>query len=229
MKPTKFATRPSTRSPLLPRPKGKDRSSGRAAQSALLTPIVTAAQGKTVREQQVENMQGIARVRLLLPHHGCTDLSRISDPEFVIMFSQHSLEPLGIEGSFYPDSGRTRKCGIKPLSFSVLVFQPALDDFAGCGIQHRNLLEARMEIASYNEHRSAPFLRALVDYHRQVYSVEGSPRRHLINLTGHSETGPLPFGPRRSGLGVDAGAAREYCCQHQREPLPPQTRIGGTS
>ena len=43
--------------------------------------------GKTVREQQVENMQGIARVRLLLPHHGCTDL-RFSDPEFVIMFSQ---------------------------------------------------------------------------------------------------------------------------------------------
>ncbi|PYU18963.1 MAG: hypothetical protein DMG30_25830 [Acidobacteria bacterium] len=27
-----------------------------------------------------------------------------------------------------------------------------LDDFAGLRIQHRNLLEARMEIASYNRH-----------------------------------------------------------------------------
>src|ERR1700730_6167114 len=27
-----------------------------------------------------------------------------------------------------------------------------LDDFAGLRIQHRNLLEARMEIASYNQH-----------------------------------------------------------------------------
>src|SRR5215470_9881933 len=39
-----------------------------------------------------------------------------------------------------------------------------------------------MEIASYNKHHSAPFLRALVDHRRQVYSVEGSRRRHPINI-----------------------------------------------
>jgi hypothetical protein len=54
------------------------------------------------------------------------------------------------------------------------MFQPALDNLAGCGIQHGYLLEASMEITTYNKHHSAPFLRALVDCHRQVYSV-GEP------------------------------------------------------
>jgi hypothetical protein len=38
-----------------------------------------------------------------------------------------------------------------------------------------------MEITTYNKHHSAPFLRALVDHLRQVYSVEGSRRRYPIN------------------------------------------------
>jgi hypothetical protein len=59
-----------------------------------------------------------------------------------MMFSQYSLEPWGIAGSFHPDSGGTRKRGIKHLGFSVLMFQPALDNLAGCGIQHGYLLEA---------------------------------------------------------------------------------------
>jgi hypothetical protein len=87
-------------------------------------------------------VQSIARVRLLLSHHGGTDLRRISDPEFVMVFSQRSLEPLRIAGSFHADSGRTRKRGIKLLGFSVLMFQPTLDNLAGRGIQHGYLLEA---------------------------------------------------------------------------------------
>ena len=105
-------------------------------------------------------MQSIARVRLLLPHHGGTNLRRVSDPEFVMVLSQHSLETLSIAGRFHPDSRRTRKRGIKLLGFSVLMFQPALANLAGCGIQHGNLLEARMEITTYNKHHSAAFLRA---------------------------------------------------------------------
>jgi hypothetical protein len=59
-----------------------------------------------------------------------------------MVFSQHSLEPWRIAGSFHPDSRGTRKRGIKLLGFSVLMFQPALDNLAGCGIQHGDLLEA---------------------------------------------------------------------------------------
>jgi hypothetical protein len=59
-----------------------------------------------------------------------------------MVFLQHSLEPLSIAGSFHADSSRTRKRGIKFLGFSVLMFQPTLNYFAGSGIQHGYLLEA---------------------------------------------------------------------------------------
>jgi hypothetical protein len=42
-------------------------------------------------------------------YHGRTNLRRISDPEFVMVFLQHSLEPLSIEGRFHPDPRRTYK------------------------------------------------------------------------------------------------------------------------
>jgi hypothetical protein len=42
------------------------------------------------------------------------------------------------------------------------------------GIDKRNLLEARMVIRSYNDHRSAPFSRALVGWHHQLYSGVGA-------------------------------------------------------
>jgi hypothetical protein len=42
------------------------------------------------------------------------------------------------------------------------------------------LLEASMEITTYNNHRSAPFSRALVDKRNQVYSAEGSRRPYPI-------------------------------------------------
>jgi len=59
-----------------------------------------------------------------------------------MVFSQHPLEPWSIAGGFHADAGRTRKRGIKHFGFSVLMFQPALDNLAGCGIQHGYLLEA---------------------------------------------------------------------------------------
>src|SRR5580704_11686306 len=39
-----------------------------------------------------------------------------------------------------------------------------------------------MKIASYNSHRSAPFLRALVAKNNQVYSLEGSRRSYPISV-----------------------------------------------
>ena len=41
-----------------------------------------------------------------------------------------------------------------------------------------------VKITAYNNHRSAPFLRALVTNHNEVYSLEGS--RRAIQLTTQS-------------------------------------------
>lgn len=59
----------------------------------------------------------------------------------MMVFSQRSLEPRRIAGSFPADSGRTRKRSVKLLGFSVLMFQPTIDNLAGRGIQHGYLLE----------------------------------------------------------------------------------------
>src|SRR5580704_19029786 len=55
-----------------------------------------------------------------------------------------------------------------------------------------------MKIASYNSHRSAPFLRALVAKNNQVYSLEGSRRRYPISV---------PAGILRSQISLSAAHA----------------------
>lgn len=83
----------------------------------------------------------------------------------------------------------------------VLVLWPTLHQLSRLHIQHRNLLVARMKVTSYNYHRSAPFLRALVDQplpslpaaraskseiflaiQERIYSVAGGRRRHPIKV-----------------------------------------------
>src|SRR6266851_4134971 len=63
---------------------------------------------------------------------------------------------------FDPHSHRTSQSGIKRPRLAVLVFQTTLQHLARLRVDHRYLLVARMQITSYNHHRSAPFLRALV-------------------------------------------------------------------
>jgi len=91
-----------------------------------------------------------------------------------------SSRPVGNPSSLL---GRTKKPsgarespdlrGIKLHGFSIPTFQAALDDLAGCGIQHAICWKREWKSQS-NKHHSTAFLRALVDHLRQVYSVGGA-------------------------------------------------------
>jgi len=59
---------------------------------------------------------------------------------------QHPLEPLGVAGGFHAYAHWLLQLGIKLLGFTVSVFQPAFEEFAGFCIHHRNLLKVRMKI-----------------------------------------------------------------------------------
>src|SRR6202521_4586571 len=107
-------------------------------------------------------MRRVPRVGLLLAHYHRPHLRRIPHPQFVAQFGQHGLEPLRVSRGFDPPAPPPHQRAIKSPRLSVLVLQTALHDFAGIAVQHRNLLVACMQITSYNHHRSAPFLRALV-------------------------------------------------------------------
>jgi hypothetical protein len=67
-----------------------------------------------------------------------------------------------VPSGFDSDSNRTLQAGVEPPRLSAFMFQTALHELAGLRIYHRYLLLARVQIATYNHHRSAPFLRALV-------------------------------------------------------------------
>jgi hypothetical protein len=77
-------------------------------------------------------------------------------------------------GGFDPHAHRALQIAIERLGLSALVIQLSLGQLPSGFIHHRNLLIARVKITSYNEHRSAPFFRALVVYSYQVYSGEGA-------------------------------------------------------
>jgi hypothetical protein len=116
-----------------------------------------------IRQQKIENVGCIALVGLLLADHRCANLSRVTDPDFMAIFRQDPLKPLGISGSFHPDPCRTWKGGIECLGLARFVFQPALSQLAGRWIQHGYLLKQSVKIATDDEHCSAPFSRALAD------------------------------------------------------------------
>src|SRR5438309_7055964 len=108
-------------------------------------------------------MQRIAIVGLLLPHRGRTDLGRVPDPQLVVIFLEQSFKPLSVQRGFHPDASRTRKRRVKRPCVTVPMFQPTLGDLSCFGIDHCNLLKPRVKITTDNYHRSAPFIRALVE------------------------------------------------------------------
>ena len=67
--------------------------------------------------------RGIARVGLLLSYHRCTDLGRISHPQFVVIGMECFLEPLRVDRRFHAYTSWTGKCGVKLPRLTVLVFR----------------------------------------------------------------------------------------------------------
>src|SRR5437763_9784467 len=108
-------------------------------------------------------MQRIAIVGLLLPHRGRTDLGRVPDPQLVVIFLEQSFKPLSVHRGFHPDASRTWKRRVKRPCLIVPMFQSTLGDLSCFGIDHCNLLKPRVKITTDNYHRSAPFIRALVE------------------------------------------------------------------
>ena len=109
------------------------------------------------------------------------------------------------------------------------MLQLALGQFAGRRVHHRDLLLARVKITSYNLHRSAPFLRALVASQRQVYSLEGadaliqSPSGGRVFLA-LSNLCSSPRFPERGLLSPDAVIPTEAALWPTRDLLLPLPR-----
>src|SRR5437867_7677565 len=122
-------------------------------------------------------MPRISRVSFLLAHHGRTDRGGIADPKLVSQFGEDPLEPLRVPGRLHAHSHRLLQAGVKLRSFTVPVFEAALDEFAGLGVCHCDLLKTGMKVTTYNQHA------------RLLPSESWSVRETLIKLSAfHSRS-----------------------------------------
>src|SRR5215467_15088695 len=145
-------------------------------------------------------MQGIFTIRLRLAPSLGSDHLCISHPQFDFQFFQHSLEPARVSTGFHPHThllSLANEVAIKLLR-SLTVFQPLLVTISRFSIHKRNLLEARVIICSYNDHRRLLSTRAfLVGMRRQVYSGVGAGVVMESSITFIIVTIP---GPRRKNI-----------------------------
>jgi hypothetical protein len=121
---------------------------------------------KAFRQHQIENEPGVALIGLLLAHFASANFRGVSDPKFVAELREQTLEPVNRARSFDAHAHRflrTLQASVESVCFAALVVQAALaKHLAGLFSGHGNLLIACMKITTYNDHRSAPFFRALV-------------------------------------------------------------------
>ena len=83
-------------------------------------------------------------------------------PQLMPQFPEYALEPACVPAGFNPLNAPGGEPSVESPRLPTAVFQTAFDQLPRLLVQHRNLLVARVQITSYNLHRSAPFLRALI-------------------------------------------------------------------
>src|ERR1700730_10547542 len=105
----------------------------------------------------------ILAIRLLPASPPGSDLGSVADPELKSQLRQQSLAPARVPTGFHPHAHLHSLGGeiaVELLRF-LTVLQSLLSTISSFGIHKRNLLEARVIIASYNDHCPAPFYPSL--------------------------------------------------------------------
>src|SRR5262249_50878015 len=100
----------------------------------------------------------------------------VSNPQLKLQLSYQSLEPACLTAGFHAHSHLGTLCrqlAIEPLRLLAML-QSSLLKLATLCVKQRNLLKLGVKICSYNDHCSAPFSRALVGLHHQIYSGVGA-------------------------------------------------------
>src|SRR5215469_666701 len=114
---------------------------------------------KTIFHQQAQQQPGIFSIRLRLAYPLAFNLRRVADPQLKVQLRQQSFKPACMSTGFHTHShlhSLCRQVSVKLFRF-LAVLQPPFFIRSGLGIHKRNLLEARVIIASYNDHCPAPF------------------------------------------------------------------------
>jgi hypothetical protein len=105
---------------------------------------------KPILDQQLQNMLCILAIRLLLAYPSGSDLGGVANPELERQLRQQSLEPARMPAGFHTHAhlhSLGRQIAVELLRF-LAVLRSSLSTISSFGIYKRNLLEARVVIAS---------------------------------------------------------------------------------
>jgi hypothetical protein len=112
---------------------------------------------ETIREQQVQQVLGVARVGLLLANLAGPDLRRIAHPQLVPAFGQQPLEPQRRKRRFHPHHRAARPPGVEASRFPVFMLQPTGLDLPRLLLHPGHNLVARVQITADNVHGFGSF------------------------------------------------------------------------
>ena len=104
--------------------------------------------------QQVEDVHGVASIRLRFGHDHGPDLRGIADEHGVTQALHQCVEPEGVPGAFDADGDGAGQGRIECLNGGAVVREPTLEDFTGLGIEHSDVLAPRVKITANESHES---------------------------------------------------------------------------
>ncbi len=102
--------------------------------------------------QQVEDMQGVAPIRLRLAHDHGANLRGIADEHRVPEALHEGVKPDGVARALNPDRHWSRQRGIELFDRTPVVCELALTHLPRASVQHGHLLHARVQVASHECH-----------------------------------------------------------------------------
>jgi hypothetical protein len=108
--------------------------------------------GEAVVPQEVQKMSGVTPIGLRLADHHRPDLRRITDDDLVAEPVQQRMKPEGVARALDTDRDGSRERRVELLDATALVHQTLLLNLARGGVEDRQLLIPRVEIASDQDH-----------------------------------------------------------------------------
>ena len=118
--------------------------------------------GEAVVLEQVEQVPGVAPIGLRLAHDHGPDLRGLADQHRMAELVHEGVKPLGVARRLDPDRHGRRQRAVEPLHGVAFVGELLFDELAGAGVEHSNLLLARVQVTSDECHdRGRLFLRAV--------------------------------------------------------------------
>jgi hypothetical protein len=107
---------------------------------------------ETVVSEQLEQMASVASIGLRLADHHRADLARLTHEHGMAHLVHEGVEPLGISRRLDADGGGRWQGTVEPFDGVPLVEELLLDDFSRAGIEDGDLLFARVQITSDQDH-----------------------------------------------------------------------------